>query len=64
MFVHHLVVQNGMDTDVMRALELKADTQNSLMDALKARIRQIKQGSEKQKRLTPPQTDWNGGQKK
>ena len=55
-FVHHLVVQNGMDTDVMRALELKADTQNSLMDALKARIRQIKQGSEKQKRLTPPQT--------
>ena len=46
MFVHHLVVQNGMDTDVMRALELKADTQNSLMDALKARIRQIKQGSE------------------
>ena len=62
-FVHHLVVQNGMDTDVMRALELKADTQNSLMDALKARIRQIKQGSEKQKRLTPPQTGGNGGQK-
>ena len=60
-FVHHLVVQNGMDTDVMRALELKADTQNSLMDALKARIRQIKQGSEKQKRLTQPQTGGNGG---
>lgn len=45
-FVHHLVVQNGMDEDVMAALELKAGTQDSLMNALKARIQKIKKEAE------------------
>ena len=40
--VHNLVVSGGMDEDVMKALEGKADTQDALMDALKARIRNVK----------------------
>lgn len=40
--VHNLVVENGMDADVMAALNGKADAQNALMDALKARIARVK----------------------
>lgn len=42
-FVHHLVVQDGMDQEVMAALESKAGTQEGLMQALKARIDKVKQ---------------------
>lgn len=36
--VHHLLVQGGVDEDVMAALQKKGDVQESLMQALKARI--------------------------
>ena len=36
--VHHLMVQGGMDEDVVAALHSKGDTQEVLMQALKARI--------------------------
>ena len=36
--VHHLIVEGGVDEDVMAALEGKGETQEKLMDALKARI--------------------------
>ena len=39
---HHLVVQGGMDEAVVEALHEKGDTQESLMQALKARIRDAK----------------------
>lgn len=42
--VHHLVVQSGMDEDVIAALQRKGDTQNALMSALKARIKKAKEG--------------------
>ena len=42
--VHHLVVQGGMDEDVMASLEDKSATQDSLLDALKARIQKVKGG--------------------
>ena len=38
----HLVVQGGMDEDVIAALHDKGDTQESLMQALKARIERAK----------------------
>lgn len=40
--IHHLVVQNGRDEDVMAALSDKEATQESLMESLKARIREAK----------------------
>lgn len=40
--VHHLVVQGGMDEAVVAALHDKGDTQEALMQALKARIKKIK----------------------
>jgi SNF2 family DNA or RNA helicase len=39
--VHHLVVDGGMDEDVMAALESKGATQDRLMEALKARIAKV-----------------------
>jgi Superfamily II DNA/RNA helicases, SNF2 family len=36
--VHHLVVEGGVDEDVMAALGDKGATQDKLMNALKARI--------------------------
>jgi SNF2 family DNA or RNA helicase len=36
--VHHIVVEGGVDEDVMAALENKGATQDRLMNALKARI--------------------------
>lgn len=41
--IHHLVVEDGMDAEVMKALESKAGTQEGLMNALKARIRKVKE---------------------
>ena len=41
--VHNLVVEGGMDADVMAALEGKADTQDALMQSLKARITKAKE---------------------
>lgn len=40
--VHHLVVQGGVDEDVIKALGTKADTQESLLQALKARIQKAR----------------------
>ena len=41
--VHHLVVQGGMDEDVIESLRAKGDTQEVLMDALKARIKKARE---------------------
>lgn len=41
-FLHHLVVENSRDTDVMTALEDKDATQEALMQSLKVRIEEIK----------------------
>ena len=41
--VHHLVVQGGMDEDVIESLRAKGDTQEALMDALKARIKKARE---------------------
>ena len=43
-FVHHLVTEGTRDEDVMAALEAKGDTQQRLLDSLKARIEKIKNG--------------------
>jgi SNF2 family DNA or RNA helicase len=40
--VHHLLTQGGVDEDVMTALTAKGDTQEALMQALKARIEKVK----------------------
>lgn len=40
--VHHIVVEGGVDEDVMAALEDKGATQDRLMNALKARIEKYK----------------------
>lgn len=40
--LHHLVVQGGMDEDVMAALEAKATTQDRLLTALKARVEGVR----------------------
>ena len=42
--IHHLVVDNSMDATVMEALQNKGATQDVLLDALKARIEEIKAG--------------------
>lgn len=41
--IHHLVVQGGMDEDVISALQRKGDTQEALMAALKKRIKKAKE---------------------
>lgn len=40
--VHQLVTKGGVDEDVVASLQVKADTQETLMQALKARIRKAK----------------------
>lgn len=40
--IHRLLVESGLDLDVAAALEGKRDTQDALLDALKARIRAVK----------------------
>lgn len=46
-YIHHLVVDGGMDQTVMAALEAKADVQNTLLHALKAKISKYKGGESK-----------------
>jgi SNF2 family DNA or RNA helicase len=41
--VHHLVVQDGVDEDVLANIDGKAGTQEALLQALKARIKRVKQ---------------------
>lgn len=43
--IHHLVVEGGVDSDVMDALEDKSGTQDRLMEALKARITAARQSA-------------------
>lgn len=45
-FVHRLVVQNGQDEDVVRSLECKDGAQESLLEALKAKIAKVREGRE------------------
>ncbi|MDT8715457.1 DEAD/DEAH box helicase [Clostridium sp. 19966] len=40
--IHHLIVESGVDEDVMAALENKSTTQDNLMNAIKARIEKYK----------------------
>lgn len=40
--VHHLITRGGVDEDVIRSLGRKEDTQESLMQALKARIQKVR----------------------
>ena len=42
-FIHHLVVQDGVDVDILNALEGKGEIQGALMEALKARIEKVKE---------------------
>lgn len=42
--IHHLVVEDSRDEDVMAALEDKGRTQDKLMESLKARIEKVKTG--------------------
>jgi SNF2 family DNA or RNA helicase len=41
-FVHYLVTQGGVDEDVMNAIRERADTHETIMSALKARIAKVK----------------------
>lgn len=43
--VHHLLVQGGTDEDVIKSLNGKADVQDSLLEALKVRIRKAKEAA-------------------
>lgn len=43
--VHHLIVTRGRDEDVIRALSSNGDTQESLMQSLKARINAVREAS-------------------
>jgi SNF2 family DNA or RNA helicase len=43
--IHLLVVQGGMDEDVIVALQHKGDVQGALMDALRVRIKKVKEGA-------------------
>ena len=43
-FVHELAVQDSRDTDVIAALQDKDATQDALIESLKVRIRQVKEG--------------------
>lgn len=44
--VHHLIVQGGTDEDVMRSLAGKDDTQESLLEALRVKIKSAKENVE------------------
>lgn len=43
--IHHLTVVGGVDEDVVKALDGKTDTQDHLLQALKARIEKAQEGS-------------------
>ena len=40
--MHHLLVDGSADHDVVSALEGKADTQDMLLESIKARIEQVR----------------------
>ncbi len=42
--IHRLLVDGSVDHDVVAALEGKADTQEALMESIKARIEQVRKG--------------------
>ena len=42
--IHHLVVENTRDSDVMQALTVKGDVQEALLESLKVRIEKYKGG--------------------
>lgn len=41
-YVHYLVVQGGVDEDVIKAIDGREDTHNNVMNVLKARIKKVK----------------------
>jgi SNF2 family DNA or RNA helicase len=41
--IHHLIVDGGVDEDVIKALEDKSNTQDRLMESLKARIKKYQE---------------------
>ena len=41
-YVHHLVIQDSVDENVMESVRGKGTVHNSVMDALKARMKKIK----------------------
>lgn len=43
-FIHHLVTQGTRDEDVMKALQKKESVQDFVLESLKARIRQYREG--------------------
>lgn len=45
-FIHYLIAQGCVDEDVMAAIRSRADTHETVMSALKARIRKIKEGKQ------------------
>ena len=47
--VHQLLVKGKRDEDVAKALDAKGDTQQALLDSLKARIEEVKQEAEKKR---------------
>ncbi len=40
--IHHLIVNGGMDEEVIKALQSKGDMQNALMEALRVRISKLR----------------------
>jgi len=42
-FVHYLVVQGGVDEDVLKAIQSREDTHQNVMNVLKARIKKVKE---------------------
>ena len=44
MIIHHLVVDDSTDELVMNALKEKSGTQEALLSALKAKIKEVKNG--------------------
>lgn len=44
--IHHLIIEGGMDEDVMEALEAKCDTQDRLLNALRIRIMDARRKAE------------------
>lgn len=41
--IHHIAIEGGVDEDVLAALESKTDTQDKLIEALKARIEKVQE---------------------
>ena len=50
--IHHLVVENGADELVMSALDSKISTQDALLEALKAKIKEVKNSGKNERKTT------------